>query len=67
MTLIKCPECGKDVSTAAESCPHCGFPIKKESSTKIVKEETFPAPIDSNWVNKWRKRLNKVKLIFSFT
>ena len=29
MALIKCPECGKDVSTAAESCPHCGYPLKK--------------------------------------
>ena len=24
MALVKCPECGKQVSTAAASCPHCG-------------------------------------------
>lgn len=24
MALIKCQECGKQVSTNAESCPHCG-------------------------------------------
>lgn len=29
MALINCPECGKEVSNAAESCPHCGYPIKK--------------------------------------
>lgn len=28
MALIKCPECGADISSQALSCPHCGFPIK---------------------------------------
>lgn len=27
MALIKCPECGKEVSDQAESCPNCGYPI----------------------------------------
>ena len=27
MAIIKCPECGKDVSDKARSCPHCGNPI----------------------------------------
>lgn len=27
MTLIKCPECGRDVSTLAAACPGCGRPI----------------------------------------
>lgn len=27
MSLIKCPECGKDVSERAKTCPHCGYPI----------------------------------------
>lgn len=30
MALMKCPECGKEVSTVATSCPHCGYPLKKE-------------------------------------
>jgi hypothetical protein len=29
MALIKCPECGKDVSDAAAACPHCGHPIRQ--------------------------------------
>jgi hypothetical protein len=29
MPLIKCPDCGKDVSTAAESCPTCGYPVRQ--------------------------------------
>lgn len=28
MALINCPECNNNVSTKAESCPHCGFPLK---------------------------------------
>ena len=27
MALIKCPECGKQVSDRASSCPQCGCPI----------------------------------------
>lgn len=27
MALIKCPECGKEISDKAGNCPHCGCPI----------------------------------------
>ncbi len=27
MALIKCPECGKQVSDKAEACPNCGYPV----------------------------------------
>lgn len=27
MALTNCPECTKEVSTAAKTCPHCGFPL----------------------------------------
>ena len=27
MALIKCPECGKEVSDKASACIHCGFPL----------------------------------------
>jgi len=27
MALINCPDCGKQVSTAAKACPNCGFPV----------------------------------------
>ena len=27
MALIKCPECGKEVSDKAAACPNCGFPV----------------------------------------
>jgi uncharacterized membrane protein YvbJ len=30
MALIKCEECGNDVSSEAETCPHCGIKIKSD-------------------------------------
>lgn len=45
MALIKCPECGAQISDRARKCPSCGCPIEeilKEMSTqdeqKIIKE-----------------------------
>ena len=29
MALIKCPECGKEISDASTACIHCGYPISK--------------------------------------
>ncbi len=31
MSLISCPECGKQVSDKAMSCPHCGCPLIKKN------------------------------------
>ena len=31
MAMINCPECGKKISSEAEKCPNCGFPIDKNS------------------------------------
>lgn len=30
MALINCPECGRQVSTAASACPGCGFPVAEK-------------------------------------
>lgn len=32
MALIKCPDCGKDISDMAPACIHCGRPIKDYSN-----------------------------------
>lgn len=34
MALIKCPECGKDVSSKAPGCPNCGHPIRPAKQGK---------------------------------
>lgn len=37
MSLIKCKECGKDISDTAKFCPECGFVYKKEHTVfKII-------------------------------
>lgn len=35
MALIKCPECGREISDKAASCPHCGFPIGLNGGKRI--------------------------------
>jgi len=42
MALMKCPECGQDVSDKAESCPNCGYKI-----LQAQKEQTT----DSEWIS----------------
>lgn len=32
MSLIKCPECGREISDEAASCPGCGCPVKSSYS-----------------------------------
>lgn len=39
MALIKCPECGKEVSSGATSCPNCGHPISPQKETVTVVKE----------------------------
>ena len=34
MALIKCPECGKEISDNAKTCPHCGAVQPEDSIVK---------------------------------
>lgn len=57
MPLMKCPECGHNVSSSADSCPECGYPIQKYLKDKVetgnIEDIIFKAEID--WL------VNKVK------
>ena len=35
MALIKCKECGADVSTSATACPKCGAPVPSAGKTAM--------------------------------
>ena len=70
MALIKCPDCGKEVSDIAEACPNCGRPIKDEG----IYESTLKCPncgrqvfeITSNCPDcgtSLRRKLNKNQLL----
>ena len=45
MALIKCPECGTEVSDKAEKCPKCAYPIKPENKISPVKNDSKPEVI----------------------
>lgn len=34
MALIKCPECGKEISDKSKSCIHCGYPLNDAHISK---------------------------------
>lgn len=40
MALIKCPECGKEISDKAKACPNCGFCTEYEKESKVIQENT---------------------------
>jgi hypothetical protein len=40
MALITCPECGAQVSDAANACPKCGFPIAKVTAAAVATAPT---------------------------
>lgn len=50
MSLISCPECGKEICDKAKACPNCGCPIAEENSTtqiiqeRNVESESTPFP-----------------------
>ena len=48
MAIIKCPECGKEVSDRAAACPGCGYPINQGAqavSTSTMREADKPEAI----------------------
>lgn len=47
MALINCPECGKEISDKAASCPNCGNPMDQQVVVKTVSQST-PVNNDRN-------------------
>lgn len=44
MALIKCPECQKEISDKAVSCPNCGCPITNQPTSEQPVVNTNPMP-----------------------
>ena len=58
MAHINCPQCGRPISSRANSCPHCGAhnSEKQESTAQLQQQPVTPAP------NKERKKISPKKL-----
>lgn len=44
MALIKCNECGHEVSDKAQNCPNCGCPIPHEGNPSVNEIGNEPLP-----------------------
>jgi hypothetical protein len=44
MPLIDCPECKKPVSTAAQACPNCGYPVADKLAQQPAPGSAGPTP-----------------------
>lgn len=42
MSMIKCPECGKEISDMANACPNCGYPIMSSNFQATNTQEVKP-------------------------
>jgi uncharacterized membrane protein YvbJ len=47
MALIKCPECGKEISDKALSCPQCGYPISNDN--KMLRPKDIKEIFGCSW------------------
>lgn len=63
MALIKCPECGKEISDKAPSCPQCGVPLGFKSNPAI-RQSTTKDTDDSAEEPKLQSRLGVGLLAF---
>ena len=48
MALIKCKECGKEISDKADHCPHCGYKNPVEQQITEVRQNAFPPEQSAN-------------------
>lgn len=44
MVLLDCPECGRQISTAATACPACGYPLAIKAGPPPVQVATNTEP-----------------------
>ena len=55
MALVKCPECGKEISDSATTCPNCGVNVQK------LWKKQKQAEKDQKAMEEWSKMTPKEK------
>lgn len=65
MALITCPECGKEISDKAATCPNCGCPLQQPQQTIQVEEwkPQKPKKMKNSTLSTWAA----VLAFFTFT
>ena len=54
MALIECPECKKTVSSEANACPFCGYPVSEKAGAALSPSvESAPAKLLAEVHNSW--------------
>ena len=75
LSLINCPECGREISSKAISCPHCGYPISNlgnnsKSYTVILnacglnRAQVVHYLMQTQNINMSKEKANELKQIF---
>ena len=49
MALILCPECDKEISDKAASCPGCGAPISSDDNAALGNQHTSVTRTGAKW------------------
>jgi membrane protein YdbS with pleckstrin-like domain len=64
MPVITCPDCGREVSTLASACPHCGRP-SPAGFAPIAASAAAPVSEETLWKGtpSWRVLIGKVALM----
>ena len=60
MALIKCPECGREVSDRVQTCIHCGYPIPKPKVT------LYNVSFDPNTKMTWRQKSDARAFVYPY-
>ena len=45
MALIRCPECGGEVSDKARACPKCGAPVSSSAAIEVARAPAARTPV----------------------
>lgn len=65
MALIKCPECGKEISDKSDKCIHCGYPLlernKKVSSNFVFCGVELQKAFFTDKKVPWEDKMKKFK------
>lgn len=55
MALIKCPECGREVSDKAPACPHCGYPFSSTVEKDDAQTQDKETIVEEKSIKKKKK------------